>query len=319
MSELKKIERKMKKKPYVPASDDPRTELRRLVQQHVALTRGAVAIEHMASDRKNRETGESIPTRIPLDVAAYLKGETVAKMKADADRLERDMLRELKKLPIYTQFLSCVYGCGPVVAAYLVSYVDFDKATKPSNLRRFCGMAVIDGRLERRTSQPKTQGGEGTYVAELRTRLFQMFAAMARNSVRGPVTSKYIEVWKNDIYRLASSERRAGDKILPIRPGDSRPVSIAGFARSRGWHKAADVFLEDFYTVGRAMAGLPVWPSYYAAKLGYEHGGKICVNEPKTLSVDEALALVGDVGSRPCASPPLPAFDQIDAQLMAAE
>lgn len=73
-------------------------------------------------------------------------------------------------------------------------------------------------------------------------------------------------------------------------------VSARGFAHSYGWHKAADVFLEDLYTVWRAIEGLPVWPAFYAAKLsGYKHAsGKICVDAPTMLTLEEALELVGD-------------------------
>lgn len=48
------------------------------------------------------------------------------------------------------------------------------------------------------------------------------------------------------------------------------------------------------HIVWRTLEGLEVWPSYYAAKLGYEHGGKISVNAPRKLTVEEAIALVGD-------------------------
>ncbi len=48
-----------------------------------------------------------------------------------------------------------------------------------------------------------------------------------------------------------------------------------------------------------------MWPSYYAAKLGYEHGGKVCVEAPKMITVDEALALVGNVGPVPRSAPVL--------------
>jgi hypothetical protein len=74
---------------------------------------------------------------------------------------------------------------------------------------------------------------------------------------------------------------------------DGRTVPWDGHAHSYGWHKAADILIEDLYIVWRTLAGMPVWPSYYAAKLGYEHGGKISVNAPKMLSLDEAKALVG--------------------------
>jgi len=36
-----------------------------------------------------------------------------------------------------------------------------------------------------------------------------------------------------------------------------------------------------------------VWPDYHAAKLGYSHGGKVCVSAPKTMMLEDALVCVG--------------------------
>jgi hypothetical protein len=78
-------------------------------------------------------------------------------------------------------------------------------------------------------------------------------------------------------------------------------VKWDGHAHSYGWHKAADILLEDLYVVWRALEALPVWPSYYAAKLGYEHGGAPVDKvegyfknaAPKMLTVEDAKRLVG--------------------------
>jgi hypothetical protein len=73
------------------------------------------------------------------------------------------------------------------------------------------------------------------------------------------------------------------------------------------------------YTIARTLEGLPVWPSYLAAKLGYMHGGKICINEPKVLTLEEAKAAIGYVGSTPLTAlrvKPDPEVEQaIDDQL----
>jgi hypothetical protein len=287
----------------VPSSDDPYVELRRLTKQHKAWTRKAVAIGHMSSDRKNLETGETIKCDLPDDVRAQMT-LVVEALGRQTDKLESDMKRALKVVPIYQHFLSHVFGVGVVTASYLASEIDIHKATKPSNLRRFCGLAVIGGRLERRDGAPKCLGGTGTYNQELRTRLFQAFSAMWKK--KGTNTSKYLDIWRNYLHRMEQSERvfnRGTDKeggwTGSIENGQGKTVSARGFAFSTGWHKAADVLIEDLYIVWRALEGLPVWPDYYAAKVkGYEHGGKICVDKPMNLSLEEALEMVGYVGKR---------------------
>lgn len=282
--------------PMPPSSDDPREELRRLVMQHKALTKAAVALEHMCSDCTSRDTGETIACRLPRDI--QVQGQTFADevFRKAATKLETAMLRELRKIPIFQLYLSKLFGVksGGPIAAYLVAEIDIRRSEKPSALRRFCGLAVIDGRLERRT-----KGQKNAFSSEMRTRLFQLFQTMWKNRRHDP-ENKYLKIWDDARHRIEQSERvfergvdRKGEWTGKIINGQGKTVSARGFAHSYGWHKAADVFLEDLYIVWRAIEGLPVWPSYYAAKLGYEHGGKISVNAPKMLTVDEALAAVG--------------------------
>jgi len=281
MSELAKIEKKLKThKPYVPVHDDPKAELRRLVQEHRNTTRNSVSLGLMASDRTDRKTGEVMPCRLPKDAKDALL-ETSEALKRAANRLQRHMEKQLAKLPIWILFLSKVRGCGPVTAAYLVAYIDWAICTKPSQLKRFCGFAVVDGKSERRSKGEKLH-----YVSELKTRLYQMFAIGIRQNKRHG-SSKYMSIWEN-----------AKHGLLTTRGPETE------FKRTKGWcddtsrRKATDAFLEDLYIVGRATAGLEVWPTYYERMTCHEHGGSIADITPKVISIEDALRKVGvaDVG-----------------------
>ncbi len=288
-----------KRELYIPTYDDPREELRHLVKQHKSLTRSSVAITSMCSDREfEQDDGsvEVVKSNVPADAREAMV-EVSEVLKKKAGHLESKMLRTLKKIPIYTHFLEGVFGVGAVTSAYLVSEVDIHKATKISNLRRYCGLAVMNGALER-----PTKGQKLGYNKELRTRLFQAFSSMWK--LRDGRTSKYLTIWSDYIHRMHHSDRVTDAKVDAkgkwsgkiVKDGGDKQVSAAGFVFSTGWHKAADEVIEDLYIVWRALEGLPVWPSYHAAKLGYSHGGKICVNAPKILTLEEAKALVGFVG-----------------------
>jgi len=284
MGTLKQIENKMKRRVYVPVHDNPSDELRLLVDRHMSLTKTSVALDHMRRDRNvidptthKPKKGEKIKCKLPEDVRDLLEANA-KHAKHEADLLQTPMRKQLRQLPIYEHFLSKVYGCGPVVAAYIAAEVDIHRAVKSSALRMFFGLAVVNGRLIRRT-----RGQKNTYNSGLRTRIYQMFSAMMKNGRRDNNTSKYLTIW--DDYR-----HRAQCMAEPEKPAK---------ALSKGRWKAADVFVEDLYTIWRTLEGLPVWPSYHAAKLGYEHGGRVCVNEPRVLTLDEALAVVGEVGAVP--------------------
>ena len=326
---LRAVSRKLTERPVVPSSNDPREELRRIVLQHKAITRASVALDNMSRNKTNLETGEVMKCRLPEDVMVDLQ-ETAKRQGLRANKLETAMLRELRKVPIYQVFLGDVFGCGPVVAAYLVAEIDIHKAVKPSNLRRFCGLAVIDGKLERRQ-----RGAKNAYSSEMRTRVWQMCMAMRKNGARYTGTTKYLQVWDNWIVRKQSAQQENVSLAEEHARGPNEPsrlerviecdckthherAIIADVTReqeraarsdetkkpkrklnkNQGWVKAADLFLTDLYIVWRTLEGLPVWPSYLDGVLrGVAHGsGEPVVNQPTMLTLDEALEIVGHTG-----------------------
>lgn len=299
MNDLKKIEKKLKKKPTPVASENRYEALRRLASDHKAYTRKKIALLNTSTDRTfkkmNEETGKEekivVPCRLqPPEIAQY--GALADALDGRLDELEKAMTVQLKGLPIWDVFLSKIYCMGPKIAGPMLGTIDITKSRTPSSLRQFCGMAVHDGRADR----PR-RGEKLGYCAQMRTLLYIWTATLQKCAAeRGEVSkkgkpmkprpassSKYLEIIRDVKHRELSA---GGDRAKPSK------------AQRKAERKATDVFLEDLYIVWRALEGLPVWPSYYAAKLGYEHGGKISVNEPRMLTVDEALALVGDVGKR---------------------
>lgn len=279
-----------KREKYVPTFEDPKQELKHLVLQHAAIVKQKVSIIHQNSPRKSHKTGEVIPCRIPFDTAEEMLAVAKQVLNKRASRLERQMLTCLEKMPVYQQFLSKVYGAGPIACSYLLAYCDIHKAQKSSSLRRYVGLAVIDGRLE-----CATKGQVNCFVAKLRVVLFQMLSAMWRNAAKSEQTCKYLDIWTGAKHRILNSARVDQDgKILTEA---CKVVSAKGFAHSTGWHKAADIFIEDLYVVWRTLEGLPVWPTYRAAKLGYQHGGAPCDGAPRVMTLAEALEVVGEVGA----------------------
>lgn len=292
---IKKIEKKLKKTPYVPANEDPILELKQLVKQHVALTRSQQALLSMSSDRVARQDlvdektgkvirkeGDIIQCNLPVDVQHAIKAQAEA-MKKSAGQLELAMKRELKKVPLWQVFLSRVPGCGPVTSSYIVTMVDFNICIKPSALVKYAGFGVTVGADGKAHRDRPTKGEKLGYNKDLKVRLFQMFQLGVRMAGRrSPVAGRYLKVWDDKKATLMTARG----------PGTADN-------KSKGWidktarAKATDVFLEDLYIIGRTLAGLPVWPSWYAKAMGYEHGGKVAVIAPKDLTLDEALALVG--------------------------
>lgn len=296
---------------------DPKEALRKLIIQHRIMVRTSVSLNNVSTDKKNKVTGELMPCPLPADVQVDLQN-TSGRLKDAAKRLETQMLVYLRQIPIYNVFLKHIFGFGTVASAYVVGNVDIRKANKCSQLQVFCGTAPCGrypkkpgqetgdptGRLER-----ATRGEKLRHVREIRKALYLVMKAMLRNAAKAANgraaesddqkgTTKYLDRWRDHKYRLLSSDRVKDGKIAVapvaamLQNKEPMMVSARGFADKAGMWVAANQLVEDIYTVWRAIEGLPVWPDYHAAKLGYSHGGKVCVNEPRMLTVEEALETV---------------------------
>lgn len=270
--------------PAPALCDDPRAELRRLVQEHRRWTNTAKSWGQSVSDRTNRETGEPIPCNLPEALRSDIKAAQKA-LQAEAKRLESAMTRQLRQVPVYEHFLSKVYGVGPIAAAYLVAMVRIDLCTKPSQLWRYCGNAIDSGtgRLERRHSAPKAMGGEGSFNSTLRTVIWTAFQLGMWMTGTGKET-KYLRRWRDAVHSRKTMGRERGAHVA-------------------GRMKATDLFLEDLYIIWRTLEGLPVWPDLYSVRRGFHHGGKPCLNEGRVLTLDEALNVVGDLSVRAMDAP----------------
>lgn len=296
--ELAAVERKARRARKPPPATDPiaaRAQLRRVVSQYEALVDESKRCQQRTGDYRDRETGEVInPCRLTPDQIASF--QAVRKALDDAaEVMRREMLRLCRAFPIYNVFLKDVYGVGTVTAAKLLADVDIRRATKVSSLNQLCGLGVhVDeegiGHAERLRA-----GTTPVFHNRLKTGLYQAWSSLIKAPRRDE--SPYFRRGMEHKHKLLSSPRfvlhegkkdSAGNVAATF---DGKPGGRA-IVNNRCWRPAMQLFLEHLYLVWRALEGLPVWPAYEAAKLGYGHGGKVVVNAPKYITVDEALALV---------------------------
>lgn len=305
----KKIRMK-KKDNWESTHDDPKDALRELIRQYEACLRAIQMNESTITPRAAKKDfgrykkGDAIPIALSQNSVDAVKGY-IAVLEEEKTLLKRRMTKVLKEVPLHKEYLQYVYGCGPVLAAYFIAYLNVAireerglGATKPSHLRRYCGLAVINGRLE-----GSAKGEVNHFNKSLRKVIFQAFQSLWKHqNSKNAGTSKHLKIWMDYMNRMANSARvqegvpgprggKAKGSVICTEAG--RTVSAKAHAISTGWHKAADVLIEDFYIVARTMAGLEVWPTYQTAKLGYTHGGKVSDGQPVKLTLEQALTAVG--------------------------
>lgn len=105
----------------------------------------------------NRGTNAVKTTELTPEDKLFLDAtkKTLRKLETDASNVVK---RHLKGLPIWEEWLSVrpdQTGCGPTMSAVLIAYINIERAPHVSSLWRWCGLAVIDGKAERRVKGQK--------------------------------------------------------------------------------------------------------------------------------------------------------------------
>jgi len=227
--------------------------------------------------RKADGTDQKIDERgfTPTDLDYY-------KAMADSNRaweddIEKRILKLLKNFPIYTGFLSEVKGVGPIVAGWIVSEIDIEKATTVSKIWQYAGLNPgfvqgikrkdTDGEVEFiRTETPvkgdrRTPGFVSPFNGRLRTVLCGILADgfIKANS---PYRLLYYDPYKE---RLTHETRLINGEDMAW--CDSKPARRHNAAK----RYMIKMFLRDLYAVWRQLEGLPVRPPYSEEYLNKKH------------------------------------------------
>jgi hypothetical protein len=186
--------------------------------------------------------------------------------------------RALKQMPIWTEFLDGVKGCGPALAGAILAEIDITKAQYVSSLWAYAGYDVAqDGRgrskrkehlidVEYKDTNGKIASRVGiTFNPNLRTKLFVLGTSFIKIS-----DSPYRKIY--DDYK----NRLANHAIYGVQ-NDGKEIEGKGRVQPARRHMMSmrymlKRFLVDLYVAWRTVEGLPVAPEYSVAKLGMVHG-----------------------------------------------
>lgn len=175
--------------------------------------------------------------------------------------------------PIYTEFLEKVRGCGPLMAAVIISEIDITKCNSISALHKYAGLDVVvsenengeaveEGRSKKKNHLvPKTytsSKGETintmgiTYNPFLKTKLV---GVLADNFIK--LGGEYSDIYRGYKFRLQNHPKHKDKTKMHIHKMAKRYM--------------IKFFLEDLWKKWRALEGLEVRNSYAEDKLGIKH------------------------------------------------
>jgi hypothetical protein len=203
---------------------------------------------------------------------------------------EKQLLKEVRRVveahPVWP-FFKAVKGCGPAMAGVLLAEVEIEKAERPSDLWRYAGQAVVDGRAEKRTKGEKLH-----YNAFLKTKLFVLASCLMRAN-----DPRYRQVYDNARVRYENkpcakspkehvpnckSDVKGMESLLSMWKAKGLTAAVAADTVQRSKCSPAHInrkaqrymikmFLLDLWRYWREAAGLPIVPSYNEGVLGHVH------------------------------------------------
>lgn len=239
--------------------------LKKILGEYKSITDAYVELYHSSGSvvkAISDKGGDYIKTKTD-----YALVEKYLQLKSAEDGMAKVVAAEVQSHPMWAAFFEGVKGCGPIMAAICLSYLDPYKARHASSFWKYCGLDVVwdEDRQEMR--------GNGRWYTELREYTAKDGTTKERNSLTyNPfVKSKVVEV-------LVGSFLKAGDNYYSriyrdyrnrrAQMGDSPIIQHRRAARY-----CAKMFLRDMWVVWRELEGLPVSEPYEVAKLGNKPHG----------------------------------------------
>jgi len=183
--------------------------------------------------------------------------------------LEKEIAEMISKHPLWIHFLSNVKGCGPVMAAVIVTEFDIHKASMVSNLVSFMGAAPGKDR--------RVKGEKCRFNQFLKSKLCGVLGSGFLQAKSVPYSGYYY----NRKMRTENSDMLVNERIrMEDRKGEykGKKIWVVKWRDAYPLHRHQDAirimmkeFLKDLYVAWRELEGLEVRKPFSEEYLGRYH------------------------------------------------
>lgn len=268
-------------------AEQSRQALRRKVRMHYDLQR-------MRIQCAGRTTAKAEGAEIQLhEVDLAILGRRAVNLRAEERDALRDVEAHLETMPAWTELLSDrvrFRGLGPTLAAVIIAEVDIRRATTPSQIWSFAGLAPVPYHACGRcgievTTIPESSGGHYEHAkksdCEYQGAVIHDEDVVIRHRAARPV--KGVKLTYNKWLKtklvgvLGVCLLKAGSPYRSYYDQYKGRKASAGWGRSDAHrHQAAvrymiKMLLADIWRAWRTLEGLPVRPLYQEQYLGHVH------------------------------------------------
>jgi hypothetical protein len=235
-----------------------------------------LALDGRLGVKKDLTIKKGVPERDDAMLAMLLKRRRDI-LQCESD-LEKEIGKKVKTHPMWKAFFDNVSGCGPCLAAVILTEIDIHKATTVSKIWQFAGLnpGMVSGKKwkkkkdgtrelvvanEQVRGDKKTEGYVCPYNQFLRAKLCGVLGGSFLKC-----GSEYRKYYDNMRHRLESMNwgtpsKNPGDKDNP-RAGHQHKAAIRYMVK---------MFIRDLYIAWRTVEGLEVRPPYQEQYLKHKH------------------------------------------------
>ena len=239
--------------------------LKKILGEYKLITDAYVEIYHNTGSivpAISEKGGSYIKTKV-----GYTLVEQYMKLKDAEDGLGKVVASEVHAHPMWAAFFEHIKGCGPLMSAVCLAYLDPYKARHASSFWAYCGLDV------KWDEERQEMRGNGKWYTEMRTYINRDGEEAERKSLTyNPfVKTKLVEVMVGSFLKAGDNHYSRIYRDFRNRRSEKGDSPIQQHRRASRY--CAKMFLKDMWVVWRELEGLPVSEPYEVAKLGHKPHG----------------------------------------------
>lgn len=207
------------------------------------------------------------------DEMEYTLVDSYINMVNVEEKLTKQLAKELKKYPIYNEFMCDVKGCGTLMSGVIIAYLDPYEARHVSSFWRYVGVDVTfverDGELVGEgTGAKHAKYNQIEYIdknGEVQTKNGLSYNPFVKAKMCGVLATSFLMAGGKDKYAQTYRNVKMRYQNMPAH-ADKTPKHIDNMAR----RYMVKEFLRDLWVCWRKLEGLEVSEPYEVAVLGHK-------------------------------------------------
>ena len=193
-------------------------------------------------------------------------------LRASETTMLKSIEAEIKAYPLWDEFFAKVKGCGPLMAAVCIAYLDPYAARTPSSFWKYAGLDVVRDEKGNMVGRRRwhTEDREYTVDGEVKTKKSLTYNPFLKTKLVGVLGTSFLRARDSEYGKIYYDYKNRLDN----RPPDAEGNTLRPAAKHRmATRYAVKMFLKDLWVAWREFEDLPVVAPYSEVYLGREPHG----------------------------------------------